>query len=254
MSDTKEITTKASGFLLVGNTDFAQIMAEELDGLDAGFERIKIPSGGSTVYEMPSEDSDEPEAAKEFSGVILYHHPLFAYYKDKYTGGSNPPDCGSFDGKSGTGDPGGSCEACPFNQYGSGENGGKACKNRRRVYILLEGELFPVLLSLPTGSLKEFTRYLKRQLSKGRSTSAIVTRFSLRKATNNNGLAYSQAQFALDRELTDEERKGLAGMIAYIRSRSKSVAIDFDSTDAEDNAASGMVIDEETGEIIEPLK
>ena len=33
---------------------------------------------------------------KEFSAVILYHHPVLQYYKEKYTGGSNPPDCGSF--------------------------------------------------------------------------------------------------------------------------------------------------------------
>ena len=30
---------------------------------------------------------------------ILYHHPIHSYYKDKFTGGSNPPDCGSMDGK-----------------------------------------------------------------------------------------------------------------------------------------------------------
>ena len=68
----------------------------------------------------------------------------------------------------GEGDPGGACAKCRYNQFGSGESGGKACKNRRRIYILREGEVFPVLLSLPTGSLKEFTRYIQRLLSRGK--------------------------------------------------------------------------------------
>lgn len=68
----------------------------------------------------------------------------------------------------GTGDPGGCCATCKSNQFGSGEGQSKACKNRRMIYVLMEGELFPMVLSLPTGSLKEFTKYLKRQLSKGR--------------------------------------------------------------------------------------
>jgi hypothetical protein len=48
----------------------------------------------------------------------------------------------------------------------TGENGSKACKNRRRIYLLREGEAFPDLLSLPTGSLKPFTKYLQSQISK----------------------------------------------------------------------------------------
>ena len=74
---------------------------------DMSFERIKIPSAGSTVFEVPGENPGEPDTVKEFSAVILYHHPLYAYYKTKYTGGNQPPDCGSFDGITGEGDPGG---------------------------------------------------------------------------------------------------------------------------------------------------
>jgi hypothetical protein len=34
------------------------------------FERIKIPVGRSTVFELPGDDS-EPTSVKEFTGVIL---------------------------------------------------------------------------------------------------------------------------------------------------------------------------------------
>ena len=240
---------KSTGYLALANNDIGAMMAEELDGLDAGFERIKIPSAGSTVFEMPGE-SDETESVKEFSAVILYHHTLYAYYKSKYTGGNNPPDCGSFDGITGEGDPGGKCSACPFNQFGSGENGAKACKNRRRVYVLKEGEIFPLLLSLPTGSLKEFTRYIKRLLSKGRKSNAVVTRFTLKKATSNTGVLYSQAGFAIERPLSSEEHSLIEKLSEQVKAYSSRVAYDYD---APANDAGEWNVDPETGEIIEPL-
>jgi hypothetical protein len=209
----------------LSDANFAANVSEELDGLDIGFEKIKIPSGGGTVFELPAEDG-ETEPVREFSGVILYHHPLNCYYTTKYTGGSNPPDCGSFDGITGEGDPGGDCRNCPYNRFGTGENGAKACKNRRRVYILREGELFPLLLSLPTGSLKNFTKYLKNQLSKGRKSNSAVTKFSLKKVANKTGIDYSQCDFAFERALSPDELALVAPMSEQMKSYAKSVAFD----------------------------
>jgi hypothetical protein len=219
------------GFGQLSNVNIADMMAEELNGLDTGFEKIRLPSAGSTVFEIPGENPEEPETVKEFSGVILYHHPLFAYYKSKYTGGSNPPDCGSFDGITGEGDPGGVCRQCRNNQFGTGENGSKACKNRRRIYILREGEIFPLLFSLPTGSLKELTRYLKRLLSKGKKSNSVVTKFSLRKATNSTGLAYSQAIFEVDRPLTAAEYTHIEKLSEQVKLCSKHIAFEYDDAD-----------------------
>lgn len=244
--------TAQSTYNQLANVNMVEMMAEELDGLDAGFERIRIPSAGSTVFEVPGEDPGDPETVKEFSAVILYHHPLFAYYKSKYTGGNNPPDCGSFDGVTGEGDPGGDCKSCRFNKFGTGENGSKACKNRRRIYVLREGEIFPLLLSLPTGSLKEFTRYLKRLLSKGRKSNSVVTRFSLKKAANSTGLAYSQAQFTVDRVLTAEESALLEKMSGQVKGFSKQISFDYDNVP--DENAQEIAVDPETGELIEPLR
>ena len=242
------------------NNAFAQLMdfhlssamAEELDGLNMTFDRIKIPSAGSTVFELPGEEADEPEAAKEFSGVILWHHPLFAYYKNAYVGGNNPPDCGSFDGTTGVGTPGGDCTKCPCNQFGSGVNGSKLCKNRRRIYILREGEIFPLLLSLPTGSLKEFTRYIKRLLGKGYKSNMIVTRFSLKKTVNSGGITYSQAQFVIDRPLTSEEQAVIAKLSEQIKGVSLKVGYDVEEAPEENDSPDN--IDPETGEILQPLR
>jgi hypothetical protein len=255
MSAKKEasLSKQDSSFLQLADFNMADMMAEELDGLDMSFERIKIPSAGSTVFEVPGEDPSEPDTVKEFSAVILYHHPLHAYYKTKYTGGNQPPDCGSFDGVTGEGDPGGSCAACPLNQFGTGENGSKACKNRRRIYVLREGEIFPLLLSLPTGSLKEFAKYIKRLLSKGRKSNSVVTRFSLKKATNSGGIAYSQAQFAVDRPLTSEEYALISKLSEQVKAYSKRVGFEVDNT-VENDSDEAPFVDPETGEVIEPLK
>ena len=244
--NTEIIPTKNAGFLALKDFSFSDAVAEEMDGLTASFERIKIPAGGMTVFEIPGDDPDEPENVKEFSAVILYHHPLFAYYKDKYTGGSNPPDCGSFDGVTGEGAPGGDCVKCPYNQFGSGENGAKACKNRRRIYLLREGEVFPMILSLPTGSLRDFSRYLMRLLSRGNKSNMVVTRFSLKRATNGSGIAYSQAQFALDRKLTAEEHTLISAMSEQVKAFQRTVGYDADDT-------APVAVDPETGEVIEPL-
>lgn len=243
---------ETSGFMqLAENTNID--MGYETAGLNVEPERIKLPSGGGTVFEVPGENPDEPDSVKEFSAVIVHHHPIHAYYMSKYTGGNNPPDCGSMDGINGEGNPGGSCAKCKFNKFGSGENGSKACKNRRRIYLLREGEIFPMVLSLPTGSLKEFSRYIKRLLARGKKSNSVVTRFTLKKATNNNGIAYSQAQFSIDRPLNDEEYTLINSLSEQVKEYSKNIGFDVGITDEEAETSSAYV-DHETGETIEPLK
>lgn len=239
-----------TGFLALADFNMNEGMAEELDGLEGGFDQVKIPAGGATMFELPGDEADEPETVKEFSAVILFHHPILQYYKEKYTGGSNPPDCGSFDGVTGEGDPGGACAGCPLNQFGSGENNSKACKTRRRVFLLREGELFPLILSLPTGSMKEFSRYIKRLLSKGKKSNMVVTRFSLKKATNNSGIAYSQAQFRIDRPLSSEEQILINKLSEQVKGYSRRVGFDVEEP-AEMDAP---FVDPETGEVVEPLQ
>lgn len=223
-------------------------MNEDCAGIDLQLDRIKIPAGGSTAFEIPSADGDDSEMVKEITGVILYNHPANAYYTDKYTGGSNPPDCGSFDGIHGSGNPGGNCKNCPFNKFGSGEGKSKACKNRRMLYILREGELFPVILNLPVGSSGAYKNYVKRLLTQRNSLSRVVTSISLKKAMSDSNIAYSQASFKFVRTLTDKENESLAPLIEQM----KTYAANLTAADLiEDKEIT--LIDAETGEITEPL-
>ena len=111
------------GFAVLANQNVLnEALAEDCQGLEFSFDRVKLPAGGGTAFELPSAESDETEMVKDITGVIVYNHPAYAYYHDKYTGGNNPPDCGSFDGVTGIGNPGGNCADCPYNKFGSGSN------------------------------------------------------------------------------------------------------------------------------------
>lgn len=214
-------------------------LAEEMNGLTAVFDRIKMPIGGVTYFDMPGDEPDSTETAKEFEAVILHHHPMRAFYKEPYTGGNNPPDCGSLDGMVGKGEPGGICDRCACNQFGTTENGGKACKERHRLFLLQEGKMFPQILSLPTGSLREFARYLMHCIPVWKSSSAGITRFSLTKAVNKGGIIYTKAQFRMGRALTAEEIASIKPLVEQVQVISKEVIDEPMEDDPSEMAASG---------------
>lgn len=230
-------------FTALKDFNLAEVMSTELAGMDITFDRISIPAAGGQAFEVPGELPGETDMVKDFTGVILFHHPLFGYYRDKYTGGKNAPDCASYDGIVGVGNPGGVCATCPLNQFGSGENGGKACKGKRRLYILREGELIPIILTLPIGSMKAFSVYIKQLLAKGKKSTGVVTKFSLTKATNAGGVAYSQAQFKVIRLLSDAELPFIEKMAEQVKAYATRVAFEEEPA---------VVVDPETGEVIDP--
>ena len=212
-------TLEPSGFLSE-TVNLSELFSEELDGLRPSFEKIKIPAGGGLAYEVPGDDPNSPDSAKEFSAVILYHHPINSYYKEKFTGGSNPPDCSSLDGKMGIVAETGECrecKTCPYAKFGSGENGGMACKQKRRMYLLREGEMLPILMTLPTGSLGEFTKYVTRLVTKGMKANHVVTKFTLKRAQNSTGISYSQVICAMDRQLTPAEKANITALTEQVK-------------------------------------
>ena len=53
MNNTNEISkTNNSGFLAVKDFNLNNMVSQEMEGLNVSFERIKIPSGGTTI-ELP---------------------------------------------------------------------------------------------------------------------------------------------------------------------------------------------------------
>lgn len=212
--------------------DMGALVAEEMDGLTIEFDRVRIPSGGGLAFEVPGDDPDNPDTVKEIVGVIVDHHPINAYWAEKYSGANNPPDCSSMDGKTGETRSGEKrpCNSCPNNAWGSDTDGvGKACKNMHRIYILREGDVFPLLLTLPPTSLKNFANYLaKRVITKGKRSHEVVTKIALKRATSRTGITYSQASFALAGILAPEAAEKVAKYAAEIKPITRRLAVAAD--------------------------
>lgn len=233
-------------FNLPTSTHLGQAFMEELDGLEFSFDRVKIPSGGGLAFEVPGDDADTPETATELIGVIVDHHPVNAYWRDRYDGQNNPPDCASLDGKTGQGQPGGTCLTCPMNQWGSGDGGrSKACKNMHRIYLMREGELFPLLLTLPPTSLRNLANYLaKRVVGKGKRSHEVITKITLKKAKSAGGIPYSQAQFAFGGSLAPELANTAATLSEQFKAFTRAIDIMSDDYIVEPTTSDSNIYDD----------
>ena len=212
-----------------------EAFAEEMDGLTLSFPRVKIPSGGGLAFEVPGDDPENPDTEKEIVGVIVDHHPVNAYWADKYAGANNPPDCSSMDGKVGMDQDGNrkTCNFCPMNAWGTADDGrGKACKNMRRLYILRDGESLPLLLTLPPTSLKNVSDYLGlRIVAKGFRSYGVITKVTLKKAQNAGGINYSQAVFAVAGTLAPEQVAAMSEYSQGIKVLTRQLAIGAEESD-----------------------
>ena len=159
-------------------------LAEDMDGLQMSFPRVKIPAGGALMFELPSDDPENPDYVKNLEGVILFNHPNNAYWPEgsEYDDSATPL-CSSVDAKQGIGEPGGSCISCALNQFGSAAEGnGKACKNMRVLYLLRSGEFMPLQVTLPPTSLKPFREFMNQSfMLRRRATYGSVVQIGLKK-------------------------------------------------------------------------
>lgn len=199
-------------------------LAEDFEGLQLSFQRMKIPGGGNLMFEVPGDDPENPDYVKTIEGVILYHHPACAYWAEGEEYNDNAvPLCSSVNGKIGIGTPGGICEDCDFNQYGTDVNGkGKACKNMRNLYILRSGEYMPVLLSLPPTSLRPFSDFMNMAfLPRHRPAWSAVVQIGLKRMDNGSN-TYSVATFKKLFDFTGEELQQVRGVAESFREQIKN--------------------------------
>ena len=194
---------------------------------------IKIPAGGGLAYEVQGEDDDDVEYMKEISGVIVFTHRMNGYWPNSYGTGEGEdkiPLCSSMDGKTGLCRDSGevrSCESCPMNQFGSGTDAkgeasrGKACKNMRRLYMMLDNDPNFYLLTVPPTSIKEVNRQLAKIMgSKGIPYTGLIVSLKLEKAVNAGGIAYSKVVI---------EKKGLlpAGVANTAREMRREIKVQY---------------------------
>lgn len=186
--------------------------SEEFSASD--LDRVSVPAGGSTMWEVNTPEGIQNVA--EFKGVIVLATKGRSYWSAAFgSGEATPPDCASYDCVTGIGEPGGDCATCPFNQFGSANGNGKACREKRTLFILQDGELLPTILNVPPSSIKALKSYMLRLTKSGTPLSGCVTAFSLSRAVSKSNIKYSAVNFNMAEKLDPQRR---AAVQDYIKS------------------------------------
>lgn len=213
--ETALVRTDEGGYVVL-NSDVGDLMdtmksnlgpMNQLSPFD--LQRISIPNGGAVSWTIPTLKG--PKTVEEIPCVVCGWHPCRGYWPGAFSG-SEPPQCASSDGITGEGDPGGLCAECEFNQWGSATDdegnptNGKACKEMRRVFILMPDTMIPYVLTLPPTSITPLTQYLVGLSGANLKYWEVETCIGLEQDKNNNGVQYSTCTFELSRELSEVEK------------------------------------------------
>ena len=204
-------------------------LADDYEGLQLSFRRVKIPAGGSIQFEIPGDNPEDPDYSKTIEGVILYSHATNAYWAEGSEYDDNEsPICSSIDAKIGCGTPGGLCATCALNQFGTATDGkgnpakGKACKNMRQLYILRNGDYMPIQLTLSPTSLTPYSDFVNACfVSRHRPLYAAVVQIGLKKIEGAN--TYSVATFKKVYDFVGEELAAIRAYALNFREQIKAI-------------------------------
>lgn len=192
-----------TGEMIRANIGDRDITAGQLD-------RIKVPSGGATNWNIMGLDGEE--SMKELQGIIMHWTEPRAFWLKQFgTGEAGArPDCASDDSTFGVGDPGGLCSKCPNAQYGTkrGPDGklgkGQACKQIRQLFLIQRDELLPMIVNVPPASLKACSQYFLRLASKLTPYWGVVTNLRLTRC-DMQGAPYAKIDFSVGAKLGGEQ-------------------------------------------------
>jgi hypothetical protein len=163
---------------------------------------ITVPSQGLTTWTVPSIDGEI--TTKEIVGILVYSRMTRTYWETSFddSGGGAFPDCFSLDAIHGIGimadkpEVGGICKKCPMDKFNTGKDGeGKACKEKRQMFMVLKDELLPVLVRVPVKSVAPSKKYLLSLISRRTPIHSIYTKLTLEQDKNKKGIKYSKIVF-----------------------------------------------------------
>ena len=221
-------------------------LKDELQDLDADTgitcRMIKVPAGGQLAFEVEGED-DDLNYEKEIVGVIVFTHRINGYWPGTIDDGDKVPACASNDGKTGVDRFTGEvrhCDTCPYNQYGSADKGnGKACKNMRRIYLLMNGDPNLYMLSVPPTSIRDVNRKLARIMgSKGIPYTGMIVSLKLEKVKNADGIEYSKILLAKSGLLNADASAAAKKLRQEVKQQYANYAITLDDYGVPDESGS----------------
>jgi len=185
---------------LVVNDQFKGELAEyfgggvpQQEGIEFRFAQVKI-AHQNQAWELPDGD-----VVKKFKGIILHIQNGNVWWEKSFdeTGGNVPPDCYSLNGIKPSPQSNmmqaNTCRECKQNVFGSDGKRGKACKNMKRIYVLMDGYELPVRITAPPTSIRAVNEYGSFLANKGIPSYIMVeTQFNLKAASNKDGIKYSE--------------------------------------------------------------
>lgn len=178
---------------------------------ESNLTKIKIPSGGATFFTVPTLDGENPE--KALVGTVVFHRPGRVYYSTPFSDASDEnrfPDCFSGNGLVGIGKPGGDCESCALSQFGSAtRNGkpaqGKACGERKTLYMIRGDQMMPDVISLPPTSIGACNQFLFKLAASGVKYHDALISITLERERSSENIDYAEARFSFVRRLNEQE-------------------------------------------------
>lgn len=205
-------TIDPSSYALISDSGSLDAMTYNLQNeqiSEFDLDRIKVPAGGATVFQVPEFDGI---ANREFvEGIVLHIGIRRSYWVDPNPTGV-PPSCYSVDGLRGIGNPGGDCGACPFNQFGSAVNAsgkqgrGKRCREMRVILLIRPQDRLPLVVLAPPASIKGIKKWLMRLPV---FMFQAVIRLELKQDKNGDGIVYSRLVPSHVGTITLDAAKGL---------------------------------------------
>lgn len=198
-------------------------------------DRVTVPTGGGTAFAVPAL-SGEAESRPILEGVILHWQDARAYWASEYAGGE-PPQCASEDGLRGIGDPGGDCTVCPFASFGSDPKGsrGQACKQVRRLFMLMPGQILPVVVSVPPTSIGGMRKYFARLTAAQVPYWRAVTRLRLEGTVNKQGIKFSRIIAGAGAIIPEEDAEPLRAFAEALKPTMRAASVEHEETAAEDD-------------------
>lgn len=122
------------------------------------------------------------------------------------------------------------CSTCPLSQWGSehqrragGPGKGKACKEMRRLLLLIDGWAMPAIMSLPPTSIRAWDAYCSGHAAKRGAYFAVKTRFELDIAKAAGGEAYNVIKVSAAGALDIEQVR----MVSAIRQQYRDLVVDM---------------------------
>lgn len=231
MSNKKNEIKELKGFALsdISSEELSEIITANIGetGTISRFDldKCKVPTGGSTRWEVPTLEGNESQ--EEIEGIIIHWKDVRAFWQEEYSGGNTPPDCYADDAQTGVGNPGGDCATCPMSQWGSADKGdGQKCKEMRILFLLREDDILPLAIPAPPTSVANIKQYFMRLASKAIPFYGVITSLGLKEAMSNTGVKYSQIDPNFKKRLPKEDIEQIKIYREEIKPRLNEVRVD----------------------------